>query len=249
VLPICVGAAVRLQALLTADDKGYEAELELGTTTDTLDATGGVVTEDRDGAAAVTVEALERALAGFRGAQQQVPPMFSAIKQQGRRLYHVARAGEVVEREPRPIVVHRLELLEAPLPRARLAIECSKGTYVRSLIDDLGRALGCGAHLTDLRRTRSGTFGLEHAVPLDGLTRLSAAAHLIPNAQALGLRSVRITDDLLPAVWNAHSQQLEPVCAELPEGELFQMVDGTGALIAVVRRQPDRLRFERVFKP
>jgi len=249
VLPICLGDATKLQAWLSADDKGYQAELELGVVTDTLDATGAVVSEDRAGAAAITREALEAALAGFRGAQLQVPPMYSAIKQGGRRLHHAARAGHTVEREARAVVVHQLELLDAPLPRARLAIACSKGTYVRSLIDDLGRALGCGAHLTALRRTRSGRFGLERAIPLDALTRETAAAHLIPNAEVLGVRSVPIADDLLPAVWNAQGPRLEAACGEMPEGERFQLVDAAGALIAVVRREGSRLCFDRVFKP
>jgi tRNA pseudouridine55 synthase len=249
VLAICLGVATKLQGWLTSDDKAYEAELELGATTDTLDATGAVVAEDRAAAAAVTRDQLEAALAAFRGAQEQVPPMHSAIKQNGRRLYHAARNGETVDRAPRSIVVHRLELLDADLPRARLAIECSKGTYVRSLIDDLGRALGCGAHLTGLRRTRSGIFGLERALPPGLVTRAAAAAHVIPCAEALALRTVQVADDLLPAVWNANGPLLHPLCLEVPEGERFQMVDGTGGLIAVVRRDGARLCFDRVFKP
>jgi tRNA pseudouridine55 synthase len=175
--------------------------------------------------------------------------MHSAIQQNGRRLYHAARNGETVDRAPRAIVVHRLELLDAELPRARLAIECSKGTYVRSLIDDLGRALGCGAHLTALRRTRSGIFDLSRALPPGLVTRAAAAAHVIPCAVALGLRTVRITDDLLPAVWNANGARLSPVCADVPEGERFQMVDVGGELLAVVHRDRGRLCFDRVFKP
>src|SRR5690349_10543774 len=144
VLPVCVGVATRIAGWLLADDKAYEAELELGVTTDTLDATGEVVSRDAERAAEVTAEAFEQALAALRGPSLQVPPMYSAIRQGRRRLHEMARAGEVVDRAPRPIVVHRLDLLGFAPPRARIAIACTKGTYVRSLVDDLGRALGCG---------------------------------------------------------------------------------------------------------
>src|SRR5262245_15589464 len=166
VLAICVGAATKLAQFLLADDKAYLAAGVLGVETDTLDRTGRVVAER---AANVSREALLAALAAHTGEQRQIPPMYSAIKQGGVRLYERARAGEEVERAARRIRIDRLELLAFEPPRFRIAIACSKGTYIRSLIADLGTAVGVGAHLAELRRIRSGRFAIEHAVTLDRL--------------------------------------------------------------------------------
>src|SRR5215467_4389163 len=167
VLPVCVGAGTKLAQFLLADDKAYEAEGVLGVETDTLDRTGRVVVERN---AEVSREALLTALAAQRGERTQIPPMYSAIRQGGVRLYDRARAGEEVERAPRPIRIERLDLLWFEPPRFGVAVACSKGTYIRSLIADLGSALGAGAHLAELRRTRSGRFTIEQAVTLDRLT-------------------------------------------------------------------------------
>ncbi len=150
VLPVCLGAATKLAQYLLADDKAYDAEGLLGIETDTLDRTGRVVAEHD---VHVTRDALLAAIAARTGEQDQVPPMYSAIKQGGVRLYEKARAGEDVERAPRRIRIDALELLAFEPPRFRVAIACSKGTYVRSLVADLGTDVGCGAHLTELRRT------------------------------------------------------------------------------------------------
>ena len=167
VLAICVDEATKLAAYLLADDKAYEAELVLGVDTDTLDRTGEVVaTRPFDH---VTREAVLAALAARMGESDQVPPMFSAIKQGGVRLYKQARRGIEVERAARRIRIDRLELRAFAPPRITIAIECTKGTYVRSLVADLGADLACGAHLAELRRTRSGDFGLETAQQLGRL--------------------------------------------------------------------------------
>ncbi|HLL25314.1 MAG TPA: tRNA pseudouridine(55) synthase TruB, partial [Kofleriaceae bacterium] len=135
VLPVCLDAATKLAPYLLADDKAYEAEGLFGSETDTLDRTGRVV---REAAVSVTEAALRAAIAARLGAQLQVPPMYSAIKQAGVRLYERARAGEEVERAPRQIRIDRLELLAFEPPRFRIAVACSKGTYIRSVVADLG---------------------------------------------------------------------------------------------------------------
>src|SRR5215468_1012154 len=186
VLPICLGAGTKLAQFLLAEDKAYFAEGVLGVETDTLDRTGQVVAE-RPGVA-VTRDALAAALAAHLGDQTQIPPMYSAIKQGGVRLYDRARAGEEVERAPRRIRVDRLELLAFEPPRFQIAVACSKGTYIRSLIADLGAAVGAGAHLEELRRTRSGRFTIDQAVTLDRV----ADAALVPPDQALDLPRVTV---------------------------------------------------------
>jgi tRNA pseudouridine55 synthase len=165
VLAVCLGEGTKLAAFFLDAEKEYEAELLLGVATDTYDAQGQVVaTRDPGG---VTEHDLRVSLRCFLGRIRQRPPAFSAIKQDGRPLYERARAGELVAVPEREVEIFALELLEAPLPRARFRVVCSKGTYVRALADDIGRDLGVGAHLTALRRTRSGAFTLAQALPLE----------------------------------------------------------------------------------
>ena len=168
-LPICFGAATKFaQASLDAD-KAYRATLALGVTTTTGDAEGDVV-ERR----AVTVDraAIDAACARFIGAIEQVPPMHSALKHEGRALYDYARAGITIERAPRRVTIHRLDVVDWHDEWLVLDVVCSKGTYVRTLAEDLGAALGCGAHLAALRRTASGALRVDDAVTLDALQAL-----------------------------------------------------------------------------
>lgn len=241
VLPICLGEATKLAAYLLADDKEYEAELLLGVEMDTLDRTGNV-TATRD-ASAVTRADIERVLAARMGEQQQLPPMFSAIKVDGRRLYHRARQGEHIERTPRPIRIDRLELLDAPLPRVRIAIACSKGTYVRSLIDDIGRDLGCGAHMTELRRTRSGVFTLAQAHELDRMDNY----RLVPMEDATRLPKVALTAELVTKVRNG--LQLPPAVLGIPAEahERVLLLDEAQRVLSVAHVENDRTLYDRVF--
>ncbi|MPN05400.1 tRNA pseudouridine synthase B [bioreactor metagenome] len=173
VLPVFVGRATRAVEFAAGADKEYIATLRLGLVTDTQDITGKVL-EERP--VEVTSERLETVLSAFRGALVQVPPMYSAIKQNGKKLYELARAGKEVERAPRPVTIHRLLILEQKnLVEYRLLVVCSKGTYVRTLCHDIGAALGCGGVMADLRRTRVGSFRLEQAITVE---QLSAVEHL-----------------------------------------------------------------------
>jgi tRNA pseudouridine55 synthase len=162
-LPLTFGEATKFSADLLDADKAYEATLSFGVTTTTGDADGEVV-ESR--AAAVTHEALAGVLERFVGVIEQVPPMHSALKRDGQPLYKLARQGIEVERASRRVTIHRLELLECKAVSARISVDCSKGTYVRVLAQDIGAALGCGAHLAALRRTRVGALTLAGAVEL-----------------------------------------------------------------------------------
>jgi tRNA pseudouridine55 synthase len=167
VLPICLGQATRVAEYLSESGKAYRAELVLGVVTDTYDREGQVVA--RQAVPPFTREQLEAVLQSFVGPQLQVPPPYSALKVQGQPAYKRARAGEAVKLAARPVVIERLALLAWESPRLLLEIECSKGTYVRSLAHDLGQRLGCGAHLAALVRTRSGPFGLEESITLEQL--------------------------------------------------------------------------------
>lgn len=171
-LPVMFGEATKLGAWLIDADKAYETVLVLGRTTDTLDADGRTL-EERPVPAGIDAAAVDAALEPLRGEILQVPPMVSAIRVDGRRLHEIARAGGHVEREPRRVTLHEIRVLDVDGPRVRLHVRCSKGTYVRSLVDDLGRLLGCGAHVGTLRRC--------WVAPFEG-----AAMHGVDALEALG---------------------------------------------------------------
>lgn len=165
-LPLCFGEATKFSADLLDADKTYEAEICLGVTTDSGDAEGQVIAT---APVAVTVADVARVLPAFIGDIQQVPPMHSALKRDGKPLYELARQGIVVERAARAVTIHGIDVLGFAGNRLRLSVQCSKGTYIRVLAADLGAALGCGGHLTALRRTRVGDLTLHGAVTLDTL--------------------------------------------------------------------------------
>ena len=166
VLPVFVGRATRGVEFFEHAEKTYEATLQLGLTTDTEDTSGTVLTQQ---AVSLSEEDVLTVLPQFRGEILQVPPMYSALKVNGQKLYELARKGKEVERQPRPITIHRLELLEFTGDTARLRVKCSKGTYIRTLCKDIGQALGCGGCMAALRRTAAGEYGIEEAVPLQTL--------------------------------------------------------------------------------
>jgi tRNA pseudouridine55 synthase len=167
VLPVAVNEGTKSIPFLNEGLKGYDALLRLGVKTDTLDMTGRVLHE-ADGTA-VCPDRLEAVVESFLGEISQVPPMYSAIKRDGQPLYKLARKGQEVERQPRLVRIDALEILSVRLPLVALRIVCSRGTYVRSLADDMGAALGCGAALQELRRTVSGPFDIASSVTLEGL--------------------------------------------------------------------------------
>ena len=162
VLPICLGKATRITSFLTDAPKTYQAEIELGISTDTYDAEGRVTSEVDP--SYVTREQVETALTSFLGSNLQTPPMYSALKHQGKRLYDLARAGIEVERKKRSIYIFRLELIEWQPPFFTTEVECGKGTYIRSLAHDLGQSLGCGSHLRSLVRRKSGLFDISDSL-------------------------------------------------------------------------------------
>jgi tRNA pseudouridine55 synthase len=183
VLLVCLGRATRLVEYLVGRTKVYVATMRLGQTTDTYDAEGVILSERP--VAGITRDKVEGSLAHFRGKIRQRPPMYSAVKQHGQPLYKLARQGVEVERTPREVTIHELTLLDWDPPLCDLRIACSSGTYIRSLAHDLGNSLGCGAHVTALRRTAIGDFEVETAVPLEELTADNWRLHLQPSDRAV----------------------------------------------------------------
>jgi tRNA pseudouridine55 synthase len=222
VLLLGVGRATRLLRFLTDLPKTYEGEVVLGVETTTLDASGEVVaTHDM---AAVTIEQARAAAAGLTGAILQVPPMVSAVKVDGQRLHALARKGIEVEREARPVTVHQFELHETDEPGVlRASVICSSGTYVRSLAADLGRALGGGAHLRNLRRTAIGPFTLAEAHPLDELVLLPI------DAAVWGLPSVGVDEAIALDV--RHGKVLESTVLGVGPADIERVGDGPWAVL------------------
>ena len=166
VLPVFVGRATRGVEFFEHAEKTYETVLRLGLTTDTEDITGTMLTE---APVSVIDEQIEAALAVFRGQIMQIPPMYSALKVNGQKLCDLARKGKTVERQPRPITIHELALLERTENTLRLRVRCSKGTYIRTLCKDIGEQLGCGGCMESLRRVSAGEYTIDEAVPLQEL--------------------------------------------------------------------------------
>ena len=185
VLPIFIGRATRAAEFLESAEKEYVAGLRLGVVTDTQDTSGNILETHP---VAVTREAVQAALRQFLGPIEQIPPMYSAIKINGQKLYELARRGQEVERKPRSITIHELELLEGANADYLLRVRCSKGTYVRTLCHDLGRALGCGGCMSSLRRTRAGSFTLSQAVTMQQV--LNFAAEQAPQALLMPVDAV-----------------------------------------------------------
>lgn len=164
VLPVCLGKGTKLCDLLADHDKEYEAVLRLGITTDTQDMEGNVLQES---SVQMSEEEVRTCILSFQGEQMQVPPMYSALKVNGKKLYELAREGKVVERKARPVTFHKIEVLWMELPKVKIRVQCSKGTYIRTLCNDIGEKLGCGGCMEELLRTRVERFALEDAVKLD----------------------------------------------------------------------------------
>lgn len=172
-LVVLVGRATKLSSRLTAGDKEYEAAVTLGRKTDSGDVEGKVLSEN--GCCGITEEKIRDAFRSFEGETEQVPPMFSAVRHKGRRLYELARKGKEVPREPRKIRIEKLGINRIALPVIHFIVRCSKGTYIRKLCDDLGDRLGCGAYLSGLRRVSSGEFSLRDSIDMAALKSISKA--------------------------------------------------------------------------
>jgi tRNA pseudouridine55 synthase len=240
-LVVALGPATRLLRYVQADAKEYVAEVCFGVATDSLDADG---TEVARSPMAVTRERLADALDAFVGEIDQVPPMVSAIKQDGVRLHELARQGIEVEREPRRVTIHHIRLLgfePGEYPTATLEVGCGSGTYIRTLADDIARSLGGRAHLTALRRTAIGPIGVDSAVTLEGLAERGVAAVLRSPADALaGMASVEVDEPDAERV--SHGRPLDRAVS----AERVAVLDPLGRLLAVYRADGPRIVAETV---
>ena len=238
VLPVFVGRATRAVEFFEHAEKTYETVLRLGITTDTEDMTGTVLTEEN---VSFTEEQLQETLAAFRGEILQVPPMYSALKVNGQKLCDLARKGKTVERQPRPITIHELTLVERGENTLRLRVRCSKGTYIRTLCKDIGEKLGCGGCMESLRRVAAGEYTVGEAVPLqtlldteepekylrgvDTMFRNYPAVTLTANQETRCRNGNAFSVSLAPGTYRAYSQ----------DGEFLMLAKVDGGVMSTIK--------------
>jgi tRNA pseudouridine55 synthase len=246
VLPVAVNDSTKVIPFLDEGKKTYEALLRLGVTTDTLDMTGASLSESDP--SKITCEQLVSLFPEFTGAISQIPPMFSAIKLNGQPLYKLARQGIEVERKTRDVEIYSLELLSFKVPHASIRVICSRGTYIRSLADDIGRVLGCGAALQELRRTSSGPFRIEDAVTLQSLEDIAGKGRVSDICVSPLMAIEQLLDVPLTAEgedglrygrapsWNVTLMESPVCCSE----ETLVRLTFCGKLVAVAKLVPGR---------
>ena len=238
VLPVFVGRATRAVEFFEHAEKTYETVLRLGITTDTEDMTGTVLTEEN---VSFTEEQLQETLAAFRGEILQVPPMYSALKVNGQKLCDLARKGKTVARQPRPITIHELTLVERGENTLRLRVRCSKGTYIRTLCKDIGEKLGCGGCMESLRRVAAGEYTIDEAVPLqtlleterpedylrtvDTMFRNYPAVTLTANQETRCRNGNAFSVSLAPGTYRAYSQ----------DGEFLMLAKVDGGVMSTIK--------------
>ena len=247
ILPICFGQATRLMEHLINETKGYRMEIRLGIATDTYDAEGEIV-EEKD-ASLVTREQVEEALGSFRGTIQQKPPMHSALKKGGKRLYELARQGVTVELEPRQVEVYTLDLLDFKPPFVTLESECGRGVYMRSLAHDLGQFLGCGGHTSNLVRLKTGSFKIEDAVTLDEFTEAVEGGRwwelIRPlDSLLLGMKGAVVGESAERFLRNGHPVSLGYHGLYAGHLENYRLYSNDGRFLGVVRFDRSNNRWE-----
>lgn len=244
VLPVVINEGTKLVPFLPGDPKDYEAVMKIGEETDTGDPTGQLV--GRKAWDGVSCGAIVAAMEAFRGKIRQIPPMFSAVKVKGTPLYKMARKGIEIERGEKEVEVFGIRITGMELPLVRFEVSCSRGTYIRTLTKDIGEKIGCGAHLVSLRRTRSGPFHIDQAVPMGKLRDVSGGGdlrpYLIPLREALtGLREVMGNERLVEKVRQGKEMVAGDLKAQIlpgmKKGEWLRMSSSQEGLVAILRSE------------
>ena len=250
VLPVCIGKATKLCDFLTDGKKTYEAVLLLGVSTDTLDMEGQVL---KTCPVLCSENEVREAVMSFLGEQEQIPPMYSALKVNGKKMYELARQGLTIERKPRKVTFYNIDILKIDLPRVTISVTCSKGTYIRSLCDDIGNKLGCGAAMEKLTRTQSGGFTIDEAHRLsevEDLVKMGRAEEIIlPMDEALKkYPEIKISDEADKAARNGN-KIARKFCVikdtEISDGSKVRLYDSKDHFIGIYEYK----NRENLFKP
>ncbi len=246
VLPVAIGDGTKILQFLLAEDKSYRATFKLGITTDTFDSEGQILLERP--VPEFTSADLENVCADFRGQIEQLPPMFSALKKDGVPLYKLARQGKTVARELRPVLISRLDIVECGPQLVTIEVDCSKGTYIRTLISDIGEQLGCGAHLIALRRLQSGEFSIDECLTLEELQQLENPSSVLYSLdEALrNYPAVQLDAAATAALKFGIPPEVEQVVSmeELSSGNLIRL-QVENRLVAIARYAPLRTKEKR----
>lgn len=252
VLPVALGKATRLVDMITEKEKTYEAVMRLGVVTDTQDMTGTVLRQEE---VTVTPEETEEALASFVGEQMQIPPMYSALKINGKKLYELAREGKTVERKARPVTFYQINILSMNLPHVKLEVTCSKGTYIRTLCHDIGEKLGCGGCMESLVRSRVGRFGLDTALTLKQIEEIRSKEleqnmqtevfSFVHSVEELfeQLPAVRVAENCDKALYNGNSFRYH---RQLDDGQEVRMYTSNNEFIGIYRYEKHKNMFHIV---
>lgn len=254
VLPVCFGSGTKLCDMLTDWDKEYTAVLRLGLTTDTQDISGQVLLKvEPEKLQTITEKQAKECIMGFLGEYDQIPPMYSALKVNGRKLYELARAGKEVERKARTVQIKELEILEMLLPTVRFRVVCSKGTYIRTLCHDIGARLGCGGVMESLTRSRVGIFGIGEALTLAEIEQLQdddkiSDVIITPDTVFLKNRAVAVMPEGQRLLENGNRIPISLLAGEtaLEAGEQLRLYDGTGRFYGIYQYQEQKKEIKPV---
>ena len=240
VLPVCLGKATKLCDMLTDKNKTYETVMLLGKVTDTQDISGTVLSETSIDK--LDEESVKKAILSFVGDYMQVPPMYSALKVNGKKLYELAREGVEVERKARPVTILEIQIKEINIPRVRMEVSCSKGTYIRTLCHDIGEKLGCGACMEELIRTRVSRFKLEDSLTLSQVQELKEAGNLdkilVPIDEMFSdYEAITLKEEYMSFVYNGNTFMPKHIkqYIELVDGKLVRVYDDKGNFIAIYK--------------
>ena len=236
VLPMCVGRGTKLSEMLMSSEKQYRAGLTLGVSTDTQDSSGTILSQRQ---VSVGEAEIRDVISRFIGELEQIPPMYSAIKVEGKKLYELAREGKEIEREPRKVTIYNIGIESINLDKnlIEMTVDCSKGTYIRTLCNDIGEALGCGGHMSALTRTRSGRFEIENTVTLEEIEQRAQEndfGFITPLEEVLvEYRKVILAEKNAWRVRNGIKTSVAGVC----EGEIYRIFDEQGNFLALAKQE------------
>ncbi len=249
VLPVCLGKATKLCDMLTDKNKTYETVMLLGKATDTQDISGTVLNEAPTDM--LDEDTVKTVIQSFIGDYMQVPPMYSALKVNGKKLYELAREGVEVERKARPVTILDIEIKEINLPRVRMEVSCSKGTYIRTLCHDIGEKLGCGACMEELIRTRVSRFKLEDSLTLSQVQELKEAGNLdkilVPIDEMFSnYEAITLKEEFMSFIYNGNTFMPKHVkqYIELVDGKMVRVYDDKGNFIAIYKFIKDKYIFK-----
>ena len=251
VLPVCLGKATKLCDMLTDKDKTYETVMLLGKTTDTQDISGEILSEGS--LDEIDNDAVIKCIGEFVGDYMQVPPMYSALKVNGKKLYELARQGIEVERKARPVVIHEIKIIDVDLPRVRMEVFCSKGTYIRTLCHDIGQKLGCGACMEELIRTKVSRFELADSFMLQQVADMKEAGRLdeilVPiDAMFSDYEAVTLKKEFAAFAYNGNMFMPKHICERitLTDGKQVRVYDEDGTFIAIYAFCKEKWMFQIV---